>query len=226
MAETKLPKEYNRFLAVPMALNCLAILGAILAGLRQDPVSFYFREREIITFLSALQLGMASLVSFLVFNMHHRRDDHRNQWFWLLCSLGFLWLMADEWFMIHEGIDDGLLAAFGLHPAGKHFLLDWLVIAAYGVGALYLCLRYHHEIRRTSRRFALICSAAAFYLGTTFSDALGGGAWHMIVEESLKLISVNLFLLFFLTAFFESLRELTVPEPILLPGHAESALKH
>ena len=226
MAETTLPKEYNRFLAVLIGLNCLAVLGAIIAGLHKEPVSFYFREREIITFLSALQMGMASLVSFLIFNLHYRRGNDNSKWFWLLCSFGFLWLMADEWFMIHEGIDDGLLAAFGLHPTGKHFLWDWLVIAAYGVGALYLCLRFHHEIRRTSRRFALICSAAVFYLATTFIDALGGGAVHMIIEESLKLISVNLFFLFFLTAFYESLRELIVPAPALPADRTQSTFGH
>jgi len=196
------------FLAWPL-VNWAAIIGAVSAGLHRGQATFYFKEHEFITFISALQLGFAAMTAWSVYIVQRGAGRGTGRRFWALCSFAFFWLMCDEWFMIHEGIDDGILGAMGYTPAGRHFLYDWLVIAGYGVGALLVSIRYYREVLCTRRRAGLFVAAAAFFLAQTVVDAWSGGAWLMVMEEGFKLISICLFFLFFLAAFYDSVESVT-----------------
>lgn len=215
-SEVTLRKEFIWITWVSLIVNIFILSASIVAGSIQGNIAFYFKEREAVTLFSAIQLVASSLIALLIFIVQKYFDGKDGNWFWLFCSFGFLWLMCDEWFMIHEGIDDGLLGALGFVPLGKHFLYDWIIIALYGVAALMLCVKYRREIVKSRTRIIFFVSAGLFYVAQTGMDAFATGAAQMVIEESLKLVSICFFFLFYLTVFFE-----VIGEVLILKGNAE-----
>jgi len=218
--EVTLRKEIIWITLVTLFVNLFVLIASIVAGDIRGNVSFYFKEREAVTLFSAIQLAASSLIALQIFIIRKKYDRKDGYWFWFLCSFGFLWLMCDELFMIHEGIDDGILGALGYVPSGKHFLYDWIVIALYGAAALVLSVKYQREIVKSRTRILFFVSAGLFYVAQTGIDAFAIGATQMVVEESLKLVSVCLFFLFFITVFFEVIGEL-----LILKGNTEARTK-
>ena len=210
--ESRAFRNRNRIVLLILAINVAAIVGSIVGGYQRGQVTYHFKEREAVTFLSALQMGMTAVAAFLLYSLRRRHGDARTSRFWLISGIGFLWLTADEWFLIHEGIDDGILGALGYVPEGRHFLFDWMVIAAYGVAALFVSIRYRTETLATANRAALIVVAAVFFVLQTGADAFEAGSFLTVFEEATKLMSVGFFFSFFVLSFLE---ESSAQEPVV-----------
>src|SRR5262245_23127940 len=97
-------------------VNVVAIVASIVSGYRKGDVSMRFQEKQSITFLSANQLAMTAVFAAAVYlvRRHVSGSQSRSVLFWLLSSIGFLFLMLDEGFQFHEGMDSRVFEVFAV----------------------------------------------------------------------------------------------------------------
>ncbi len=197
----KLAKKVTIVAVIVLFFNILISFLAVKDGLRQGDIMLRFRERQTLTFVSALFLGFTSLTSLVIYLLKKQVKDFSQKYnFWLVSSIGFFYLTIDEYFMAHEGLDEGLASLFGKDI--KHLNLDNLVIAGFGLLALFICLYFKKEI--------FLHKEMPIFLGLGSLGLLGTIVFHSfervnvvweVVEEACKLLGVC----FFFVAFFLAL---------------------
>ena len=99
-------------------VNLVAISASAISGYRRGNVAYRFEEKQAITFFSSNQLGATSLLAWIIYLLRRRliridQAHNRTGLFWVISALGFLYLMLDESFQFHEGMDTGLFRLFG-----------------------------------------------------------------------------------------------------------------
>jgi len=84
-----------------------SIAGAVRMG---HPAQEFFEEGRFITWLSCIHLAVTAGISLCsLITVNHLappgREKTRRAGFWGRCCLGFLYLCADEWYLIHANLD-------------------------------------------------------------------------------------------------------------------------
>jgi hypothetical protein len=189
------------------AVNLVAIVSSIASGQRKGDIALRFQEKQSITFFSSNQLAMTALLAAAIYLLHRHvlRRRAGSASFWLLSSIGFSYLMLDESFQFHEGMDSRvveLVAAGSENPR-----LDGLSTAFYGLGALAVCWFFRAEILRFPPTVVLFAIGAVFLAATSALNFGDAPAWQVVAEESCKLLGVCSFLLGHLAAFLGTLAE-------------------
>jgi hypothetical protein len=184
-----------------------------------DP-SFFFQERQSITFLSALQLALSAFSAVIIYSIKriisHKSfswTDINNIWLIAFFVLGFA--TADEYFMIHEGIDGDILTWFFGITDNPH--LDGLTLGLYGVGAIALFLKYRKELLAYPRALVLFSACGVFFCVSILLDLGSVDKVRIFLEESSKLIAVSFLFTGFLSILWSVLAGIG-PEEKTLPN--------
>jgi hypothetical protein len=189
------------------------IFFCIKDGLDDGNIMLRFNEKEAVTFMSALMLGLISLISLVMYLIKKKVGTQGKGFrFWLLSSIGFFYLSMDEYFMAHEGMDEMVGSLFGKDI--KAWGLDGLVIGAFGLIALGVCFYFRKELFRHKDMFPFLFLGAFCLLGTVVFDQL----WRLenvaltmeVIEESIKIVGVSFFFAAFLTALTTFIKRLEV----------------
>lgn len=159
----------------------------------------FFRERQIGTLLSVLNLvasgGVSALIAWRI------RPAPAARFWWLMGAL-FVWVGCDDLFGIHEDVDKLVHVLLGLDPndpTTDH--ADDLLVAAYAVPAA--ALAWIHRAHLASFPWMVICLATAFVL---FAAMVVLDYTHasMAVEESLKLVAGTLIVVGLLAVWLDT----------------------
>jgi hypothetical protein len=199
--------------ALVYAVNLAAIVAGVASGHRRGDLALRFEEKQSITFLSSNQLALTALLGWVVYLLRRRAlaPQPGSVGFWLLSAAGFFYLMLDESFQFHEGMDSRVLEL--VDPDAKNPRLDGLSTAVYGLGALVVCWLFRAEITRFPAAFVFFCVGGAFLLATSALNFGDAAAWRVVLEESSKLLGVASFLLAHIVAFLGSLAEVEQRTP-------------
>jgi len=211
----------KRVAIVFFVANVIAIAASAFSGYQLGNVAFRFEERQAITYFSSNQLGATALLAWLIYVLRTRllRGEggvRGTAFFWAISAVGFLYLMSDESFQFHEGMDTSVFRMFGHR---ENPLLDGVSTALYGIGAAAVCYYYRAEITRYRSTFALFSLGGVFLALTSALDIGEESKMQIAVEESFKLLGVTSFLLGHLAAFLETVRDIQSDLPA--PSRAE-----
>jgi hypothetical protein len=193
----------RRVAGIFYTLNLIAIVVAAADGFAKGEPALRFQERQAITYLSSNQLAATALLGWIVFLLRDRlrrgdaARDHAH-WFWALSAVGFFYLMLDESFQFHEGMDSGVARLFGVREDPK---LDGASTLAYGVAAAGLCYWFRSEVFRYRQAVRLFVAGGVFLVVTSILNAGEATQPKIVLEESAKLLGVVSFLLGHLGAF-------------------------
>jgi hypothetical protein len=207
--DERLAMSINRIAIALVLANLIAIAASALDGHHRGNVAYRFEERQAITLLSATQLAATSLLAALVYVLRTRLLRARSGLrgtaaFWVISAAGFLYLMLDEGFQIHEGMDTGIFRLFG----SKHDpMIDGAATALYGVAAAAVIYFYRPEIMRYRETIVFFGLGGAFLALTSVLNLGEQSQAQIAVEESAKLLGVAFFLLGHLAAFFGAVRD-------------------
>lgn len=180
---------------------------AYWSGTERQP-DRHFDEGGAIDILSALFLVMAGAFAWACFLLRARdrdmlraRDRDWGGWFWLLLSVGFLFLALDEMLEFHERFDGWIRNTWvGWPPLFRNW--NDVIVIGYGVAGLALLVTFRSEILRLPRAAALLGLGGLFYVMHTGIDSLvSGSPMKTVVEESAKLTATAFFALAMLAAF-------------------------
>lgn len=202
--------------ALVYSVNLVAIVAGLVSGHRKGNLALRFEEKQSITFFSSNQLAATALLGALIYILRRRALSCRpaSAWFWLLSAAGFFYLMLDESFQFHEGMDSRVIEL--VIPDARNPRLDGLSTAFYGLGALAVCWLARGEITRFSQAFVFFCIGGVFLAATSALNFGDAPPWRVALEESCKLLGVASFFLAYLMAFLGSLAEVearTRPDP-------------
>ena len=154
-------------------VNLISIIACIPLGISAGNISLFFQERQSITFLSALQLALISALSIFVYIIKQllNKNNIRNlkmSKIWLISSFVFAFATADEYFMIHEGVDGGIFTFF--FGITENPNLDGIVLGLYGVVALFIFFRFKEEILKYKHAIFLFWETLAFKSRESYSN--------------------------------------------------------
>lgn len=172
---------------------------------------YRFEERQAVTAFSFLLLCLTSLTSLTKFMIHqHLKKNAVQNFFWLICAIGFFVLGMDEYFMMHEGIDNAISRMFNHHENLER--TDNIVLAVYGLVAGGICAFYFKHIKQSSPLLLYLILGAFGLAGTIVLHAFEEiHINYKVAEECAKMIGVS----FFFTGFFLTLRNTIKSLPVL-----------
>ena len=188
-------------------VNVIAIVAGVASGHRKGDIAMRFQEKQSITFFSSNQLAMTALLGVAIYLLrrHGLGRSDRSSIFWLVTGTAFFFLMLDESFQFHEGIDSRLFEAVG--AGGKNPRIDGLSTALYGLAALVVCWTFRADILRFQPTFYFFCAGAVFLATTSALNFGDAPPWRVVAEEATKLLGVCSFLLGHIAAFLGTLSE-------------------
>jgi hypothetical protein len=189
------------FILVGFVLTAVIVFGCIQSGINKNDMMLRFRERQTVTMLSGSLLALTALTSLFIYFLRRKAGEIKvTALFWLFSSLGFWYLCMDEYFMIHEGIDDWVGSLFGKDI--KALNLDNLVIAFYGLLAVGVCYFYRKTILSSKVMFPCLILGGVGLAGTVvFHSFEKVNIVYEVAEESFKLFGV----VYFFEAYFLSM---------------------
>jgi hypothetical protein len=215
-----LSEDWTRRVALIFyTINLIAIVVAAADGVAGGEPALRFQERQAITYLSSNQLAASALLAWIVFLLRdrlRRRDAARDyaHWLWAVSAAGFFYLMLDETFQFHEGMDGSVARLFGAMEDPK---LDGASTLAYGVAAAALCYWFRSEIFRYRQTIWLFAVGGVFLVVTSLLDSGEATQPKIVLEESAKLLGVVSFFLGHLAAFAGVVSELRLDLGIEAP---------
>jgi len=181
-------------------------------------------EGSFLTHLSAIQLFAVAAISFRIFRVRNegvaRPFTFRNpRIVWGLIAAGFLFLVADELFKIHESADTLIHSVFHLRESGWTDRIDDLLILCYAMVGIGVIAAYREEFVFMKKGLPFfICGFVALFimigldvitnrddLIRSFVDRDRVEAVQTCLsfaEEGMKVLSGG----FFVIAFFAALR--------------------
>lgn len=169
-----------------------------------------FEERQTVTFLSALTLGLTSFAGLFMYLLKKKTKEIQERYaFWLISAFGFFYLCMDEYFMAHEGIDDGIVSLFGATLGDLN--LDGLVLSFFGLIGLYVCFYFRKVILKYKVMIPFLISGGGFLIGTAvFNHFEKTHVYFQVVEESLKIAGVFVFFAAYLLATLSFMDEILI----------------
>ena len=189
-----------------IAVNYLFINYCVFVSRGLDDVSFYFQERQAITFLSAVQLALTSLLAIVIYTIGkvvYKKDTAslKQLGVWAVSAFVFLLCTFDEYFMLHEGIDGDIATIFFGTTANPH--MDGLTLGLYLVAAIFVFLKFKDEVLRHKNAFILFCAGAFFFLVSISLDVKASSNFRIVLEESAKLTAVAFLFLGHVSVFMD-----------------------
>jgi hypothetical protein len=206
----------NTILWVALALYLFSIgmiLGGILMAPRDHP-TFWFEEHTTLTSYSAALLYTGSLVCFLnCMAIRQLRSlgmsSAREYKFWALGSFCFFYLMADEYFVMHEGIGRFITyRLLHLHHSGQNDRLDAFVIGTYGAIGLTLLVRHWKDLANVRLFFGFLTMGAVLAMVSFVFDLGEDGVANLYFEDGAKILANASFLLACIAAADANYRQL------------------
>ncbi|MGD1858077.1 MAG: hypothetical protein ACFB2W_27895 [Leptolyngbyaceae cyanobacterium] len=145
-------------------IRSLLLLGCVVTGLsawagyRQNDLLRYFDEGSILSWLSGLQLVSVAVIAGAIYRLLRQQ---RTSWrsphlLWLLVTIGFFFLAADELAQIHESIDKSIHTTWQLQETGLTDRIDDALVGAYGAIAAVIAYGFRREIKRYRHLWPLI----------------------------------------------------------------------
>jgi len=205
-----------KVILIVLVLNAIVLFFNIKDGIGRNDIMLRFHEKEAITFLSALMLGLSSMVSLVMYLLSKKANIlDKGYRFWAFVSFGFFYLCKDEYFMAHEGIDEAIGSLFGKNI--KHLNLDNLVLAFFGLVASGVCFYFRKELIKHKQILPFFFLGAVGLLGTVVFHAFERvDIVYEVIEESFKLVGVSFFFAGFLVALTSFVKKLSIS----LPGNS------
>ncbi len=200
-------------IVVVLIVNTITIGASVKSGIDKGDMMLRFHERQTVTFLSALMLGLIGLMSLVLYKLKKRMSPlNKGYRFWLWSAFGFFYLCMDEYFMAHEGMDEAVGALFGKDV--KDMNLDNLVIAFFGLVALWVCFKFRKEIFKHKKEMLPFLLFGAVGLAGTVIFHSFERIWIVweVVEESFKIVGVSFFFAGFLNALLSFINKLSIAE--------------
>lgn len=206
-------KRILKVAAIVLILNLIVIFFSAKSGLSKGDMMLRFRERQAVTFLSALLLGLISLISSVIYLLKKKIQlPDKGFRFWLFASIGFFYLCMDEYFMAHEGMDEAVGALFGKDI--KHLNLDGLTIGFFGLIAFGVCYYFRKEILRQKEILPFLFLGAFGLLGTVVFHMLERiNIVYEVIEEGFKILGVSFFFAGFLVTLLSLIKKLYIYMP-------------
>jgi hypothetical protein len=189
-----------------VAFNALLLGNCIRGGIGKYDLLYYFNEGEAVTFFSAVFLGITSYLAWLI--GHSKRLSDRGLAplnFWILSSFGFFYLMLDEFFMFHEGMDRALLTGLGFEKRALNF--DGAILGIFGL--LALALIYQNRRSILSHKDFVHCLYFAFicFVGMVITDLFEDQRIAIeVIDESFKMVGVTYFLMAYTSVLMDQLK--------------------
>lgn len=125
----------KQVLITTLFLDSLSVTVAIAAAVAVDKSpDFHFQEGEFITVISCIQLLIAAILSWNIYHLaRHSRQLKlsKSSLFWLIVSLGLLFLSLDDALGIHEQIDFWLHDLFRVEETDITDLADDIIVGGY-----------------------------------------------------------------------------------------------
>lgn len=184
-----------RYLIIVLLFNFLLITFSIIDGIKRENLSLRFQERQAVTFFSSLLLGLSGLVSLVIYLLKRRLSFFsRSAQFWLICSLGFFYLCLDEYFMMHEGLDNLVISLFKYSGAKSHW--DFLPLVLFGLIGVGVCLFYRKELLDHRGISPFLFLGGLSFLGMIISHILYplyNNDILIVIEESFKILGISFF---------------------------------
>jgi len=205
-------KKIALAIAVVFVLNLIVVFSCAKSGASKGDMMLRFHEREAVTFLSALMLGLISMMSLVLYLLKKRLPVFdKGRRFWLLSAIGFFYLCMDEYFMAHEGIDEAIASLFGKDI--KHLNLDNLVLAAFGLIALWVCFSFRKELLKHKEIFPFLFLGGLGLVGTIIFHRFERVDIVLeVIEEGFKILGVSFFFAGFLVTLTSFIKRLSVSE--------------
>ena len=207
-------KQDKKRVAIAVALllffNFMIIFFNIKDGLKKGNVMHRFSEREAVTFLSALTMGLTSLVSLITYFLKKRAKVIKERFgFWLFSAIGFFYLCMDEYFMAHEGMDEWVGSWFGRDI--KEMNLDGIVIAFFGLIALGVCFYFRKAIAKHKVMLPFLLLGGVCLMGTVICHMFERVHIYIeVAEESFKVVGVSMFFSAYLLTLLSFLDKLSI----------------
>ena len=125
----------KQVLVTTLFLNSLSVTVAIAEATAADKSpDFHFKEGEFITVISCLQLLIAAILSWKIYRLARHSQQvklSKSSLFWLIVSLGMLFLSLDDALGIHEKIDFWLHDLFRIQETEITDLADDIIVGGY-----------------------------------------------------------------------------------------------
>ena len=205
----------RQLLIVLLFIESVVISIAIAkATMRELSPAHYFGEGRLVTDASCVQLLIASVLAGLTFWTVKRADSRlsKNGGFWLLVSLGLLFLAFDDAYEIHEHIDLWLHDLLQIQQTDLTDLLDDLIVGGYLLIFLGYVAKKWRSLQIFQRSFIFFKIGFALTLVMVILDLVGNNdyfislvinnparikvieQWLGAVEDSSKIIAEGLFI--------------------------------
>ncbi|MCF7872894.1 MAG: hypothetical protein K9L80_01635, partial [Candidatus Omnitrophica bacterium] len=193
-----------------VVINFAIIFSSIKSGQSNGDPMYRFQERQAVTFISALTLGLTSLTALFIYLLKKKiKPITERVGFWLFSAIGFFYLCIDEYFMAHEGMDEWVGYWFGQNI--KEMNLDNLVIASFGIIALLLCLHFRKVIFNNKIMLPFLAIGGLGLVGTVIFHSFERiNVYYEVAEESFKLVGVTAFFAAYLLAFLSFRDKITI----------------
>ena len=175
--------------AIVLVVGTLAVIALLLwLGVRHhDKAAWHFYEHRAGTFYSGALLLVSAALALAI---GRRLTGRRFGRFWLVATVGFVYLAADELTSIHEDLDWWVNKRLG-RPADDRWTdhLDDTLVLLYGVVAVAWAFRHRDALLRLRWATCLLSFAFLGFIVTSVLDVLSLNA---AVEESAKLFAESL----------------------------------
>ncbi len=206
-----------------LLFNLSLVVAAAIFGAAHGDLSVLFREEALMTWWSTVQMIAIAIVAGLIFR---KRSPKPFTWghpsnLWLIISIGFVFLAADEILTLHEIFDEIIHSVLNWEETSLSDRLDDALVGGYAAIAACLLYRYRQELKRYAfllpslfLSFLLIGLMISLDAATNgdsffiwlFGEQLGPTvlSYAAFVEDSCKVLAQGVFL----SAFYRVLQSL------------------
>ena len=204
----------RQLLAVLLFIESLIVAIAIAKALsRELSPAHYFGENRLATDASCIQLIIASVLAGITFWTIKRAElKFKHAGFWLLVSLGLLFLAVDDAYEIHERLDLWLHVQLQIEQTDFTDLADDLIVGGYLLIFLGYVARQWRSLQVFRRSFIWFKIGLALALVMVILDLVGNNdyfislviekpsrieaieQWLGAVEDSFKLFAEGMFI--------------------------------
>lgn len=181
-----------------------------------------FKENGFITIFSVIQLLVISWLAFKIFQARRvgrvRPFLSGSSAVWIIISVGFLFLAADDFFKIHEKIDHQIHRIFNITETPLTDSIDDVLIGLYGLIGIGVLIAYRNELKayREARPFFTCGFIFMFFMvmldiltnrRSTLQIFFDGDLspflhlWLSHLEDSLKIFAEAFFILAFYSIY-------------------------
>ena len=206
----------RQVLITTLFLNSLSVTVAIAAAVGSDQSpDLHFQEGEFITVISCVQLLIAAILSWKIYHLARHSQPvklSKSSIFWLIVSLGLLFLTLDDAIGIHEEIDFWLHDLFRIEETEITDSADDLIVGGYFLLFLIYVIFNWQTIQIFKQSFsifqiALILSLIMIVLDIATNDnslislmvddssqVLILKQWLSALEDSIKIFAEGIFI--------------------------------